>query len=224
MTTSESKADGELWRQVDIPNPVPITAAVYTQSKSSAARTPAASAATRVTSGKSGQHFQGVTQPRFMSDKIKRLRPVGALQRRNVPPARSRLGRRALLCSRTNQSDKSSRQPQSFFRRGMVLPPGFVRKDKSRAPPSPRETKVHVKSRLAIQPRDMRAGFGGFGIEVIAVEVYAFGVLAPVLREARWIQTRQQKNLRLVWPAVFLDQLQRRERSAGSSPWMPVET
>jgi len=77
------------------------------------------------------------------------------------------------------------------------------------------QAQVKIKFRLPLQPRDVGARFGGFGIAVIAVQINATGILAPVQREADGIQARHQKNFRIHRPTVFLKQTQRGERSGG---------
>jgi hypothetical protein len=68
------------------------------------------------------------------------------------------------------------------------------------------QAKVEIKLRLSFQPRNVRPRLGGFGVAVIAVQINALRVFAPVQSETDGIQARQQKNLRVRRPAVCLKQ------------------
>jgi hypothetical protein len=84
------------------------------------------------------------------------------------------------------------------------------------------QAEIKIKLRLPLQPGDVRANLGGFWVAIIAVQIRAIGVLAPVRGEAGGVQAGQQKNLRVLRPAVFWSKRNAASGPAGSSPWMPV--
>ena len=67
------------------------------------------------------------------------------------------------------------------------------------------QAEIQIKIRLPFQPGDVRADFGGLRISIITVQINAIGVPAPVQHEADGIQARQQINLRVLRPAVFVN-------------------
>ena len=78
------------------------------------------------------------------------------------------------------------------------------------------QAEIQIKFRLPFQPRDVRADFGGlWNCDNRGSRSMPSAFSRLFKREADGIQARQQKNLRVLRPVIFLDQFQRGERPGG---------
>ena len=161
------------------------------------------------------RRFERAAEPRFLRDEIKRLRPVGPFLRHNVR-AHDAVFRRTAFDDpgQIHRTDFLDGFDDFFRQRWLVVRVLFVKIKAVRFPVFV-QAEIQVKARLAFQPGDVRAGFGGFRIAIIAVQIDAVGVFALVQREADGIQARHQKNFGVRRPVIFPQQFQCRERSGG---------
>ena len=70
------------------------------------------------------------------------------------------------------------------------------------------QAKCGVKLRLLFQPLDVRPDFLRLGFEILAVQINPLRILAGVARETGGVDAGAKPDVRVVRPAVFLQQLQ----------------
>ena len=69
------------------------------------------------------------------------------------------------------------------------------------------QAEAEIKIRLSFEPDNVRDGFGSGGLAVLAVEVQAGGVFAPIQRKAAGIQTGAEPKVQICRPRVVCEQL-----------------
>src|SRR5205823_811741 len=74
------------------------------------------------------------------------------------------------------------------------------------------QAQAKIEFLLALQPRDVRHGFGRCGYKILAVEIDSLIVLTAVQGESGWVQTRQDRQIEVRSPEIFLQKLPNRER------------